>query len=248
MIPRRLSENLHSQNWTAVCLDLVIVILGIFLGLQASEWYERRQELVSEESVLQRLQAEFKDILSDAELGIRFHQQEIAALETIYQALTSGERGPVDDARFREGLEGAMNYELGPGRSGTYIEILSSGQFRLLRDRKLRTALIKYDDFVLKADSLFSSFQMNQRKHESVFNRHLTRGPARQQEVEMMPTGVIFLHGDLVDFDIDAMANDDEFLDTIQRLIEYHTNFQFWHGKIHQSASEVLGLLNAARP
>ena len=45
MLLRRLSEHLRAQNWTATWLELAIVVLGIFLGLQASQWYEGRQEL-----------------------------------------------------------------------------------------------------------------------------------------------------------------------------------------------------------
>ena len=60
MLLRRIPENLKSQSWTAVCLDLLIVILGIFLGLQVSQWYEGRQEIALEESILDRLRAEFE--------------------------------------------------------------------------------------------------------------------------------------------------------------------------------------------
>ena len=141
-----------------------------------------------------------------------------------------------------------MNYDLGPSRSGTYIEILSSGQFRLLRSQDLRAALSSFDDKVLKADSLLSGFQLSQRKHEAVINRHFTRGPIREQQSKSMPTGVIFLHAEITEIDFDGMANDEEFRSSIQRLTEYHTNFQFWHSQINQSADKVLSLLDADNP
>ncbi len=245
MLLRRLSENLKSQSWTAVCLDLFIVILGIFLGLQVSQWYEGRQEIAFEASILDRLRVEFDEASKDISTAIRFHQDEIVALELINQSLNTGDLNPRDEDQFRSGLQGAMNYDLGPSRSGTYIEILSSGQFRLLRSQDLRAALSIFDDKVLKADSLLSGFQLSQRKHEAVINRHLTRGPVREQKFEPMPTGVIFLHAEITEFDFDEMANDEEFRSSIQRLIEYHTNFQFWHSQISQSADKVLSLLNA---
>ena len=245
MLFRRLTENLRAQSWTAVWLDLVIVILGIFLGLQVSQWYEGRQEIALEASIIDRLRVEFGQASKDAGSAIRFHQDEIADLEFINQALKRGELNPEDNDRFRGGLQAAMNYELGPSRSGTYIEILSSGQFRLLRNQALRTALSSFDDKVLKADSLLSGFQSSQRKHEAIINRHLTRGPVRKQEFESMPTGVIFLHAEISQFDFDEMADDEEFQRSIQRLIEYHTNFQFWHGQISRSANNVLKLLAA---
>ncbi len=248
MLLRRLSENLKSQSWTAVCLDLVIVILGIFLGLQVSQWYEGRQEIALEASILERLRIEFDAASKDAGTAIRFHQDEIVALELINQSLKMGNLNPGDEDQFRSGLQVAMSYDLGPSRSGTYIEILSSGQFRLLRSQDLRAALSHFDDKVLKGDSLLSGFQLSQRKHEAVINRHLTRGPVREQKSEPMPTGVIFLHAEITEFDFDEMANDEEFRSSIQRLIEYHTNFQFWHTQISQSADKVLSLLDADNP
>ena len=248
MLLRRLSENMESQNWTAVCLDLVIVVLGIFLGLQVSQWYEGRQEIALEASILERLRVEFGEASKSAGDAIRSHQDEIVALELVNQSLKIGILNPEDEDQFRSGLQGAMNYHLGPSRSGTYIEILSSGPFRLLRTQDLRAALSDYDDKVLKADSLLSGFQLNQRKHEAVVNRHLMRGPVREQEFEPMPTGVVFLHAEITEFDFDAMANDEEFRSSIQRLIEYHTNFQFWHGRISGSADKVLSLLEAGEP
>lgn len=247
MLLRRISENLKSQSWTAVFLDLLIVVLGIFLGLQASQWYESRQEVALEESILDRLRVEFDDISEVASSAIRFHQDEIVALELISQALRSGSLAPGNEEQFGKGLSNAMGYDLGPSRSGTYVEILSSGQFRLLRNQKLREALSKYDDRVLKAGPLFSGFQFNQRKYETIFNRHLVRDPVSEHSNDSVPTGVMFLHGGIIEFDFDEMSEDVDFLDSIQRLIEYHTNFQFWHAQIYWSADEVVRQLHAGR-
>jgi len=244
MLFRRISENLKAQSWTAVVLDLVIVMTGIFLGLQVSQWYEGRQEIALEESILDRLRAEFDHASEAARSAIRFHQDEIIALELISQSLQNGSLAPADEEKFRSGLRNAMSYDLGPSRSGTYVEVLSSGQFRLLRNAELRAALSVYDDKVLKAGSLFSGFQFNQRKHEIVFNRHLVRGPVAEHKIDSTPTGVMFMHGDITEFHFDEMAEDREFLDSIQRLIEYHTNFQFWHSQIGSSAENVITLLD----
>jgi hypothetical protein len=246
MLLRQISTNLKSQNWTAVALELVIVVLGIFLGLQASQWYERQQERDLESSILVRLHAEFEARSSEAAIAIQFHQDEIISLNLILRSLEAGTLDDNKNIRFRDGLQNAMAYDLGPSRSGTYIEILSSGQFRLLRDPQLRSSLSSYDDLVTKATLLFSNFQQNQRKHESIFYRHVTREPTREIEFAGAPTGVAFMHGEISELDLVAMAGDEEFLYALERLIEYHTNFQFWHGNIIRSANQVLDLLNAS--
>jgi len=38
MILRRIIEHLKLQHWTAVVIELLIVILGVFIGTQVSNW------------------------------------------------------------------------------------------------------------------------------------------------------------------------------------------------------------------
>ena len=42
MIRRRLSKHLKSQNWFAVSVDFVIVVVGVFMGLPVQDWNEAR--------------------------------------------------------------------------------------------------------------------------------------------------------------------------------------------------------------
>ena len=51
---RRLTQHLEAQNWLAVGLDLAIVVVGIFLGLQVSAWNESRQDRLREADILDR--------------------------------------------------------------------------------------------------------------------------------------------------------------------------------------------------
>jgi hypothetical protein len=44
MFLRRIIEHLRTQNWTAVALDLGIVIVGVFIGTQVSNWNQQRIE------------------------------------------------------------------------------------------------------------------------------------------------------------------------------------------------------------
>lgn len=56
MILRRIAEHLKTQNWTAVGLDLAIVIVGVFIGTQVSNWNQSRIERRETERMLGELQ------------------------------------------------------------------------------------------------------------------------------------------------------------------------------------------------
>lgn len=42
MLLRRVMEHVTEQNWTAIGIDFVIVVLGVFIGLQVSNWNDAR--------------------------------------------------------------------------------------------------------------------------------------------------------------------------------------------------------------
>lgn len=49
MLLRRITEHVKAQNWTAVVLDFVIVVVGVFIGLQVNNWNEARLDERREE-------------------------------------------------------------------------------------------------------------------------------------------------------------------------------------------------------
>ena len=78
MFLRRLLAQLANQNWPAVIVELLVVAVGIFLGIQAANWNDDRLERKLERGYLVRLH---EDILASAEGLVRdngFLEQQLA--------------------------------------------------------------------------------------------------------------------------------------------------------------------------
>ena len=58
MILRRLTEALRKQDWFTVVIETLIVVFGVFIGLQVNNWNAARVERDSEQVLLMRLQEE----------------------------------------------------------------------------------------------------------------------------------------------------------------------------------------------
>ncbi|MGK2924785.1 MAG: hypothetical protein ACSLE2_04120 [Lysobacterales bacterium] len=43
MILRRVIAHFRNQEWTAIALDFVIVVVGVFVGIQVANWNEERK-------------------------------------------------------------------------------------------------------------------------------------------------------------------------------------------------------------
>ena len=65
MILRRVIEHVKTQNWTAVALDFVIVVVGVFIGIQVSNWNAARIVEAQADDLLQRMIAEAEDARTD---------------------------------------------------------------------------------------------------------------------------------------------------------------------------------------
>lgn len=60
MILRRLKENLRAQNWTAIAIEFLIVVVGVFLGTQVANWNQERIEKRETERMLVQLVPELR--------------------------------------------------------------------------------------------------------------------------------------------------------------------------------------------
>jgi hypothetical protein len=61
MILRRLTENLRVQNWTAITIEFVIVVIGVFVGTQVSNWNQERLEKLATNKMLEQLRPEMQN-------------------------------------------------------------------------------------------------------------------------------------------------------------------------------------------
>lgn len=66
MIVRALSGHLRRQDWTAIAIELAIVVLGVFLAIQAANWNDARVRRQDARELLQQLKPELHAI---AEFG-----------------------------------------------------------------------------------------------------------------------------------------------------------------------------------
>src|SRR5687768_13536542 len=55
MLLRRVIDHLRRQEWSAIAIDFVIVVVGVFIGTQVSNWNEARLEKAATERLLVQL-------------------------------------------------------------------------------------------------------------------------------------------------------------------------------------------------
>ena len=237
MITRRITQAVTQQNWSAALIELLIVVIGIFLGLQASSWYEGRAEADLETAILDRLKVDFENIRGETEAAIEFHQDIIDGLDRLRVVLDTGTISDGNRTAVLYSLGNVLSMDTGGGESATYQEMLASGRVRLLHDHDLVSALSEYQERFDNSGRLFSEFRQMQLQYEKDFHKHIHFDRPRS----LGPRGL--QPPSVSSFDLDAMRQDSEFRLALSRLTAFQIYFQIWHWQTHQAATAVLEAL-----
>ncbi|MEM7052913.1 MAG: hypothetical protein AAF446_00045, partial [Pseudomonadota bacterium] len=60
MFFRKISKQLKDQDWTAVWIDFVIVVVGVYLGIQVDNWNDARADRDRAQVFADRLQSDLQ--------------------------------------------------------------------------------------------------------------------------------------------------------------------------------------------
>lgn len=74
MIMRRLKAEFRDQNWTTVAVELVIVVLGVFIGTQVSNWNQERLQKQQTARMLDQLKPELAQQIDTFESVRKYYQ------------------------------------------------------------------------------------------------------------------------------------------------------------------------------
>lgn len=160
MILRRLTENLRLQNWTTIAIELVIVIIGVFVGNSVNDWSQERAA-----------DRETRDLLVELRPEMTRQRQSLASIRDYLQVTThyadtafaGWRRDPaVSDGQFViAAYQASQSYGLS-ANGQTWAEIFGGDQLRRIKDSAIRTPLqrlMTYDYTLLSYDRLNSKYR-----------------------------------------------------------------------------------------
>jgi hypothetical protein len=145
MILRRVMKHVRDQNWFAVAIDFLIVVTGVFIGIQVSNWNADRALHERERVYLEQLLIDLDSDRATGERGIRSANRTDAAAELLLALLEGdSESESVGDAELLVAIEFAGYAHLPIGNRTSYDEMISTGGLALLRNPELKRALGEY--------------------------------------------------------------------------------------------------------
>lgn len=145
MLLRRITKHVKSQNWFAVWIDFVIVVVGVFIGIQVANWNDVRGQRAVEADYLVALE-------SDARFSIENIEGVIERMEVAQQArkklydIGAGRDTADGDTPIDDLLQGALlNIQRLNVRQVAFDALTSSGQLSVIDDHELVSELQALD-------------------------------------------------------------------------------------------------------
>ena len=160
MILRSITRHVREQNWVAVALDFVIVVLGILLAFQITEWSADRQQRIAEGRYLAELARDLHADIDELRGGREQSLWRLKIGESILKAVDADFQHPAffpmpneallaDPAEDRSEFSGHMFAALTTtfiliGVDYTFDELVQSGNLGVLSNRTLVNRLATY--------------------------------------------------------------------------------------------------------
>jgi len=148
------------QNWLSVGIDFVIVALGVFLGIQASNWNQARLDRLKGSEYRERLADELR-ATDTAMRGLQSYVDVAGASGRAALAVINDPKAPADVKFLFDAYQASQIVPRG-ARHATYDEIIASGHLEVIGPPGLRTQISNYYwrmDGILSLDGGSSTYR-----------------------------------------------------------------------------------------
>lgn len=142
MIMRRLREQAVQQNWFGVAVDLAILILGVFLGIQVNNWNQERLAQHAGQEYRQRIIGDIESNRTDLANRLTYFRD----IKTFAAGTLGALDRPVGEQPQAFLVNAYQASQITPRkmRRFAYDEALSTGQFMKVGSAEVRERLSNY--------------------------------------------------------------------------------------------------------
>ena len=170
MLLRRIASAFREQDWTTVTVEFVIVVAGIFVGLQLDSWNTERADRNREQAILEQLHSDFATNAASIGQFASRHEQMVEGLDFALAVITRGELTQADTRRFQDAFVSMYQLPSISATMGGYDAVIATGDFALITNQELKTRLVQLTTEINAESSLTSYWgDLNQ------INMQLTR-------------------------------------------------------------------------
>jgi hypothetical protein len=161
LILSRAVDHLKQQHWTGVFIELVIVVVGVFLGMQVSNWNQSQADARLGREYVKRLTRDLDENLAGIRAQTAYYDAVLKSVQRTDELLSEAAPDPralvVNAYRATE-----VDYQAPV--CATWDQIVSSGHLGLLPEKAAESGLSQYYAFDLAQDVYRAGVDSDYRK------------------------------------------------------------------------------------
>ncbi|MBC7770826.1 MAG: hypothetical protein H7124_18760 [Phycisphaerales bacterium] len=144
MLLRRVIAHFRKQEWTAIAIDFVIVVVGVFIGIQVANWNAARVDDQRAHSYLERISDDLDTDLANYADRLQFWSRVSSFGRTALAYAETGDTGDLTQWELLLAYFQASQVAEFVTTDATYDELKSAGELGLITNLDLRNALAGY--------------------------------------------------------------------------------------------------------
>lgn len=160
MILARISKALKDQNWLAVGIEFVIVVTGVMLAFQVTQWSADRAEAEHRAIALDRLQEEVETATGILNSFLDMYAERNTDRTEVIERLLAADFEDMDEEAMKDALVSTSLFPAFSPPQGVYTEITSSGMVSSLGDARFRDALGRYQSMIVFLQGQIDYFRL----------------------------------------------------------------------------------------
>lgn len=240
MILRRVILHVRNQEWTAVALDFVIVVVGVVIGIQVANWNQARTERAQLDEQLVSLRLELEENQNRFDVYRATLQKQMDDVQFLRQALEVAP-AEIEADEFNLRLLNVQRVVVLSPDLTALAELAESGGLRRLAGTEIRSAIADWEQELATVKRLQGD-SLTQRDH--VFNpfmmQKMAYGPLMEQS---------WLVGDVIAKskfrnDILMLAEDREFDNHMAFRFGIDGSIVHFVDALKDKTEQLIGMLN----
>jgi hypothetical protein len=203
-------------------IELLVVVVGIFLGLQVDDWNDRRKEAAREEANLQRLLADIDEMISRHESYVEEAESKLNSLIVSLDALRSCTLAPEAVESFEYTLlehQGLPRLEI---VRSSFDEMVASGALAGIDDPRLKRKISEVYSEAVAAQQFIEYFTADLGRASDIIWRHvsfdLKAGTA--ERLDSLASWTAEGHSLTVSYDFDTLCSETTFRNALVEVFD----------------------------
>ena len=144
MIIKRMARFIRQHDWSAVIVEIIVVIVGLMLAFQMDRWWEQRGDRAQEAEYIARLIADVADDLEALGFAVEFQTMRLDMADLLMAVVADPEEATRRPVEFLGAIVQSTYLYTPIPTSHTFEDLRSTGNMRLILNPEIKDLLHDY--------------------------------------------------------------------------------------------------------